>query len=95
MDAPSAIALTGLSDLIVANGAISGSGAFRYACYVSHDGGQRWKQAAAETQSVEDRLTDGMFLGFETAKVGRWVGSPGGIWTTTDGGDNWRNHRFD
>ena len=94
IDAPSAVALAGPSDVVVANGDISGSGPFTYVLYTSHDGGQHWTRAVSETPTVDRRLTDGMFLGFQTATVGRWIGDPSTIWTTTDAGDHWIPHRF-
>jgi photosystem II stability/assembly factor-like uncharacterized protein len=94
IDAPSAVALTGPSGVVVANGEISGSGPFTYVLYTSHDGGQHWTRAVSETQPVDRRLTDGMFLGFQTATVGRWIGDPSTNWTTTDAGDHWIPHRF-
>ena len=56
--------------------------------------GQHWTRAVSETPTVDRRLTDGMFLGFQTATVGRWIGDPSTIWTTTDAGDHWIPHRF-
>lgn len=94
IDAPSAVALTGPSDVVVANGTISGSGPFAYVLYTSHDGGQHWTRAVSETQAVDQRLTDGKFLGFQTVNVGRRIGDPGTIWTTSNAGDQWTAHRF-
>jgi photosystem II stability/assembly factor-like uncharacterized protein len=61
----------------------------------SSDGGQSWSTAASDQVNLS--LTPvgiSLWLGFEDATTGRWVGDDQTIWTTTDGGTSWTPQAF-
>jgi hypothetical protein len=88
------IAMASPADIVVATSDMSGGGPIDYEVDVSHDGGRTWKTAVTDPQDLTGLIVNRAFLGFESTKVGRWVGYPRSIWTTTDGGDHWSAHRF-
>jgi hypothetical protein len=58
----------------------------------STDGGSRWKTAAIDRDTVSQNNANPVpagFLGFESTQLGWWVGDPGYIWATADGGSQW------
>jgi photosystem II stability/assembly factor-like uncharacterized protein len=81
------VAVTSADGLFVATDANGGGSQVLEA---SFDGGRSWAQAAIDTKNDSTfSSSDAGFLGFESSRVGRWVGSPGDVWTTTDGGLTW------
>lgn len=81
----------------MATGPLSGNGVHEYVVLTSHDGGRTWTKAVSDSEPVpppEVGFGGRAFLGFESEQVGRWVGAPRAVWTTTDGGDHWKAHRF-
>jgi photosystem II stability/assembly factor-like uncharacterized protein len=60
----------------------------------STNGGQSWHTAVAVSGQLPADATTSTFLGFESPEVGRWVGAPGTMWGTTDGGATWSVSRF-
>jgi photosystem II stability/assembly factor-like uncharacterized protein len=81
------VAITSPRDLVVASASVTGAGPVTYELLATHDGGRTWQTVASDPEEASD--ADHAWLGFESARVGRWVGGPGAIWTTTDGGDHW------
>ena len=63
---------------------------------VSTDGGVEWSTAATDQVNLElgAPLGVSLWLGFEDATTGRWVGDDQTIWTTTDGGETWTAQAF-
>jgi photosystem II stability/assembly factor-like uncharacterized protein len=55
----------------------------------SHNGGSSWQQVATEPPIAPPQYGYQGFLGFESPDVGRWIGNPLSLWTTTDGGSVW------
>jgi len=82
------IAVTNARNVFVATGPNGGG---QQVLEASHDAGDHWNQAASETgqQAGSYVSPTAGFLGFESPEVGRWIGSPTNIWTTTDGGATW------
>lgn len=76
-------------------GAVSASHLFVLgvnALYASTDAGAHWTAVAGGPPG-------GIYIGFESASVGRIIGNAGqdgtnGTWTTTDGGQSWTYHPF-
>ena len=68
----------------------TGSGQFTYQLLASSDGGRHWRVALSETRPLSD-VPHG-YLGFQSPTVGRWIGDPTTVWTTTDGGARWSPH---
>ena len=84
------IAAASAAHLVVATGGETGEGPFRYELLASGDGGLHWSTAVSGTARLDRRAPAAAFLGFEDAKVGRWISDPHDIWTTRDGGQHWR-----
>jgi photosystem II stability/assembly factor-like uncharacterized protein len=62
---------------------------------VSTDGGSDWETAATDQVNLDAApLGTSLWLGFEDATTGRWVGDDQTIWTTTDGGTDWTSRSF-
>jgi photosystem II stability/assembly factor-like uncharacterized protein len=60
----------------------------------STDGGHHWQTVVLlKTHPLASTPTS-TFLGFESPLVGRWIGPPDRLWTTTDGGLSWTSRRF-
>ncbi|NNM97561.1 MAG: hypothetical protein HKL89_08185 [Candidatus Dormibacteraeota bacterium] len=57
-------------------------------------GGQSWRVAVRVKAQITPTTPQSTFLGFETPLVGRWIGPPDTLWTTTDGGGNWSASKF-
>jgi hypothetical protein len=90
---PGTIAMGSPGDIVVATPPTGGSGQFGFEADVSHDGGRTWMTAVTDVEDIGE-TGGGAFLGFQSTRVGRWVGYPRTIWTTTDGGDHWTAHHF-
>jgi len=81
------IAVTNAENIFVATGPNGGG---QQVLEASHDAGRHWNQAASDTGQAGGYVSPTVgFLGFESPDVGRWIGSPTDIWTTTDGGATW------
>jgi photosystem II stability/assembly factor-like uncharacterized protein len=62
---------------------------------LSTDGGTHWSTVVSDREQLHPTTPNyGGYLGFQNSLVGRWVGYPHAIWTTTDGGRNWTQRRF-
>jgi photosystem II stability/assembly factor-like uncharacterized protein len=83
------LAATSATTLFVGTSAFVGTGSTEWVLLASSDGGQSWRQVAEETGEVASDFPAASFLGFESARAGRWVGYPYDIWETTDGGNTW------
>lgn len=60
----------------------------------SSTGGRRWKVEVKVRPGSDRALPSSSFLGFESPLVGRWIGPPGVVWTTINGGETWSQQRF-
>lgn len=81
--------------LVVALLASTGAGTATIS--VSTDGGFKWATAADPVSLSWAPLgasVNSVYLGFEDAMTGRWVGDDKTIWTTTDGGNTWTARTF-
>jgi photosystem II stability/assembly factor-like uncharacterized protein len=73
----------------------TGSGLVTSTLLVSTDGGEEWSTAATDQIDLGSApLGVSLWLGFEDAATGRWVGDDQTIWTTTDGGMTWTAQAF-
>ena len=90
----SLIAAASPGRLVVATGGVTGSGAFTYRLVASADGGRNWPAAVTGTTQINPLAPGAAFLGFEDARVGRWVSGERDIWTTRDGGLHWLRRAF-
>ncbi|HEX4660984.1 MAG TPA: hypothetical protein VH307_26635 [Streptosporangiaceae bacterium] len=90
----SLIAAASPGRLVVATGAVGGSGPFPYRLAVSADGGVSWSTAITGTMQINPQAPGTTFLGFEDARVGRWISDAQHIWTTRDGGLHWLRQAF-
>jgi len=79
--------------LAVSTGGTGGSGAFTARVLVSTDGGRDWTTGATDTQQLTEEGIPA-WLGFETSRVGWWIGDPHSVWTTQDGGRHWAQTAF-
>ncbi|MHB1500093.1 MAG: hypothetical protein ACYCYK_02800 [Candidatus Dormibacteria bacterium] len=61
---------------------------------VSSSGGRHWQVAAAPKARPSASTPTSTFLGFESPLIGRWVGPPNTLWSTTDGGLTWAARKF-
>ncbi len=91
---PRLIAAASPSHLVVADGPVSGNGPYTYRLAVSTDGGLHWNAVITDRERINAAAPASAFLGFENAKVGRWVGDERAIWTTSDGGVHWIRRTF-
>jgi photosystem II stability/assembly factor-like uncharacterized protein len=80
--------------LVVADGPVGGSGTHTYRLAASFDGGLHWRTVVFDRERLSPRAPGSAFLGFEDARVGRWVGWERAIWTTRDGGAHWTSRPF-
>jgi photosystem II stability/assembly factor-like uncharacterized protein len=83
------LAATSATTLFVGTSTFVGTGSGEWELLASSDGGRSWRQVAEEAGEVAPDFPADSFLGFESARVGRWVGYPYDIWETTDGGGTW------
>jgi photosystem II stability/assembly factor-like uncharacterized protein len=90
----SLIAAASPGHLVVATGAVGGSGPFTYRLAVSADGGVSWSTAITGTMQISPQAPGATFLAFEDARVGRWISDAQHIWTTRDGGLHWLRRAF-
>lgn len=60
----------------------------------STDGGHHWEAVVRLKARPLASTPTSTFLGFESPLVGRWVGPPDTLWTTTDAGLTWTSRRF-
>lgn len=91
---PRLIAAASRSHIVVADGQVSGNGLYTYHLAVSADGGRHWNTVVSDRERIDPAAPSTAFLGFEDAKVGRWVGNARAIWTTQDGGVHWTRRPF-
>jgi len=89
------IAAPGPGTLVVGSPMTTGSGLVTSTLLVSTDGGEEWSTAATDQIDLGSApLGVSLWLGFEDAATGRWVGDDQTIWTTTDGGMTWTAQAF-
>ncbi len=60
----------------------------------STDGGHHWVVVVRLRTQPSPSTPTSTFLGFESPTVGRWIGPPDTLWTTTDAGLTWTSRRF-
>lgn len=60
----------------------------------SQTGGRQWRVAIKVKQRPSAATPQTTFLGFEDPLVGRWVGPPDTLWSTTNGGLTWTARSF-
>jgi len=60
----------------------------------SRNGGQSWRVAIRVKAQITPTTPQSTFLGFETPLIGRWIGPPDTLWTTTNGGGTWTAAKF-
>ena len=53
-----------------------------------------WSTAITGTMQINPQAPGTTFLGFEDARVGRWISDAQHIWTTRDGGLHWLRQAF-
>jgi len=81
--------------LVVGPAPGSGGGPATLTLSVSTDGGLDWGTAATDQVNLSEApLGVSLWLGFEDATSGRWVGDDQTIWITTDGGTDWTARLF-
>jgi photosystem II stability/assembly factor-like uncharacterized protein len=90
----SLIAAASPGRLVVTTGAVGGSGSLTYRLAVSADGGVSWSTAITGTMQLNPQAPNATFLGFDNARVGRWISDAQHIWTTRDGGLHWLRQAF-
>jgi len=88
------IAAASAAHLVLATGGTTGNGPFTSRLVASGDDGRHWSAAVTGTAQLDPQAPGAAFLGFEDARVGRWIGGPHGIWTTHDAGRHWREQAF-
>jgi len=85
----SLIAAASATHLVLATGGDTGGGPVTYRLLASADGGLHWSTAVTGTTQLSPAAPAATFLGFEDARVGRWLSDAHDIWTTHDGGLRW------
>jgi photosystem II stability/assembly factor-like uncharacterized protein len=88
------IAVASAAHLVLATSGATGDGPFTYRLIASADGGLHWSAAVTGAEQLDPRAPGAAFLGFEDARVGRWISGPHDIWTTHDAGQHWREQAF-
>jgi len=89
------IAAPSSGTLVVGPATTSGGGPYTSSLSVSTDGGLDWATATTDQVNLSAApLGASLYLGFEDAMTGRWVGDDQTILTTTDGGTNWTARPF-
>ena len=89
------IATPGAGTLVIASAPVAGGGPDTSTLWISTDGGRSWSAAATDQVNLNTApLGASLYLGFEDAMTGRWVGDDQTIWTTTDGGTDWTARPF-
>jgi len=83
------IAAANGAHLVLATGGETGEGPFRYELLASTDGGLHWSTRVTGTAQLDSRAPGSAFLGFEDARVGRWISDARDIWATGDSGLHW------
>jgi photosystem II stability/assembly factor-like uncharacterized protein len=80
---------------VVGSAPTSGGGRDTFTLWITTDGGQSWSTAATDQVNLDAApLGASLYLGFDGAMTGRWVGDDQTIWTTTNGGTNWIGRPF-
>jgi hypothetical protein len=92
IQAPEQIAIDGAGDIAVGNAGITGGGGFAYTLSLSHDGGQTWRVALRDRETVAEDLASG-YLQFVSPRDLFWVGYPYFLWRSFDGGGTWQELR--
>jgi photosystem II stability/assembly factor-like uncharacterized protein len=85
----SLIAAASATHLVLATGGQTGGGPFRHVLLASTDGGLHWSARVTGTAQLDSSAPGAAFLGFEDARVGRWISDARDIWTTSDAGRHW------
>lgn len=80
---------SGQSAIAVATGGSIGNGAIVYTLAVSNDDGATWTTVVNDPETLGSESPTPGFLAFTTPSVAHWIGDPGKLWTTTDGGGHW------
>jgi photosystem II stability/assembly factor-like uncharacterized protein len=89
------IAVPSPGTLVVGSPPTSGGGPVTSTLSVSTDGGSDWETAVTDQVNLTATpLGTSLWLGFEDAMTGRWMGDDQTIWTTTDGGTDWTARSF-
>ena len=83
------IAAASAAHLMLATSGATGQGPARYELLASTDGGLHWSTRVTGTVQLDPSAPGATFLGFEDARVGRWIGDARDIWTTGDAGHHW------
>jgi photosystem II stability/assembly factor-like uncharacterized protein len=91
---PWLVAAASAAHLVVADGPISGEGKHTYRLAASADAGRHWRNVVTDRERLDPAAPGSAFLGFEDARVGRWVGWERTIWTTHDAGLHWARSLF-
>ncbi len=91
---PDLIAAASLRDLIITNSLVGGSGPYTYRLMLSTDGGAHWSTVVSDREQLDPDAPSAPYLGFQDSLLGRWVGYPRAVWTTTDGGRRWTRRPF-
>jgi len=88
------ITAAGPANLMVGTAVDSGQGPLPVRLVTSMDGGLHWSTGVTGTTQINPETPGASFLGFEDARVGRWISGPHDIWTTHDAGQHWRERAF-
>jgi len=91
---PDLIAATGSKAMVITNSPAAGSGEYTYQLDFSADRGKIWASVASDARQLDPDAPYATYLAFQGPLVGRWVGYPHAIWTTTDGGRLWTRRQF-
>ena len=91
---PELIVAASPNDLLVTNSAGSGNGPYTYRLMLSTDADAHWSTLVSDREQVTPNAPNSAYLAFQSSLVGRWVGHPHAIWTTTDGGHHWTRRPF-
>ena len=93
-DSLSLIAAASATHLVLATGGDSFQGPSRYELLASTDGGLHWPTRVTGRAQLDPSAPGAAFLGFEDARVGRWISDARNIWTTGNAGRHWQERSF-
>lgn len=91
---PDLIAAASPNKLLITNSLGGGSGPYTYRLMLSMDGGKEWSTVISDPEQLDANAPSAGYVGFQGSLVGRWIGYPRAIWTTTDGGHHWTRRPF-